>query len=133
MKKKKFDEDIILSDFDSEHDDHKEEELVGIEGEIEEFEQKSTYSEVEEPNSVVVAECSGQRDEVEGENERFKVKEADTPLICPGKWCKETDLVQIKDASVLSLTRKLQGRQFSSEWYRIQPWLVLCESCLKAF
>ena len=90
-----------------------EEELEGFEEEIEELEQKSTDSEVEEPASVGI-ECAEQKDEVEGQNERFEVEEADAPLICAGECCKEIDPVQIKDVSVLSCTRKLQGRNGDS-------------------
>ena len=126
-KRKRFDEDIIPSDSDSEHDDRMEEDLEGFE--VEEI------SEVEEPASVDV-ECTEPRDGVEGQKERFDLEEADAPQICAGECCKEIDPVQIKDASVLSRTRKLQGkkwRQFSCEWYKTYPWLVLCGSRLKAF
>ena len=96
MKRNRFDEDIIPSDLDSEHDNRMEEELEGFEEEnIEELEQKSTDSEVEEPASVDV-QCTEQRDKVEGQNERFEVEEADAPLICAGECCKEIDSVQIK-------------------------------------
>ena len=94
MKRNRFDEDIIPSDLDSEHDNRMEEELEGFEEEnIEELEQKSTDSEVEEPASDDV-QCAEQRYEVEGQNERFEV-EADAPLICAGECCKEIDPVQI--------------------------------------
>ena len=73
-----------------------EEELEGFEEQdIEELEQTSTDSEVEEPASVDVK-CTEQRDEVEGQNERFEVEEADALLICAGECCKEIDSVQIK-------------------------------------
>ena len=65
---------------------------------------------MEEPASADV-ECTEQRDEVEGQNERFEVGEADASLICANECCKEIDPVQIKDASVPSLARKLQGKK----------------------
>ena len=94
-KRKRFAEDIMPSDLDSEHDDYIEDELEGFKTEeIEELEeQKSTDLEVEEPASVNV-ECAEQRDEVEGQNERFEVEEADAPLICAAECCKEIDPVK---------------------------------------
>ena len=58
---------------------------------------------------------------------------------CNAECCMKKGLdapFQTLNQHVLRQTRRLQGnkwRQFSPEWYRVYPWLVLCVTTLKAF
>ena len=55
---------------------------------------------------------------------------------CTAECCTSNEPEKVTDPTVLLATRKLQGskwRQFSPEWYKSNPWLVLCTTCLKAF
>ena len=57
------------------------------------------------------------------------------PSICKGKCCDVVQPVQIRDKDAIQSTRKLQGkkwRQFSPDWYKSFPWLVLCTTRSKA-
>ena len=52
-----------------------------------------------------------------------------SPLICTRQCCDLAKPVQIRDKGAIQSTRKLQGkkwRQFSPDWYKTYPWLVLC-------
>ena len=52
------------------------------------------------------------------------------PIACSAKCCDLVKPVQIRDKDcVIRSTRKLQGKkwqQFSPDWYKSYPWLVLC-------
>lgn len=57
------------------------------------------------------------------------------PSVCNGKCCDVVQPVQIRDKDAIQSTRKLQGkkwRQFSPDWYKSFPWLVLCTTRSKA-
>ena len=62
-----------------------------------------------------------------------------TPLeqdVCSLECCATSQPVQMYDSSVLSKTRKLQGkkwRQFCPEWFKKYPWLIHCCTRHKAF
>ena len=110
------------------------------------MEQSENFSEeLEEPGdsedddslSVIDSEECAEQGEVAKQSDNFETVAVDTSQVaCCGECRRDIDPVQITDASILTRTRKLQGkkwRQFSSAWYKSNPWSILCRSRLKAF
>ena len=61
--------------------------------------------------------------------------EISTPARCRAQCCDLDEPIQVKDKNAIRSTQKLQGkkwRQFSPDWYKSYPWLVLCTTRSKA-
>ena len=57
------------------------------------------------------------------------------PSVSNGKCCYVVQPLQTRDKDTIQSTRKLQGKkwwQFSPDWYKSFPWLVLCRTQSKA-
>ena len=63
-------------------------------------------------------------------------QEVCTSGVCTSECCASSQPLQISDAHIFQQTCKLQGKkwwQFSPEWYKTYPWLVLCSTRPKVF
>ena len=54
---------------------------------------------------------------------------------CSASCCRDATYapVHVTDSYVLLKTKKLQGKKWHSEWFKMYPWLVLCTTRFQAF